>query len=515
MVSRRLFIGGSIATIGIASFTQFKGAEDQPLKDISFPHIDDPNAPKWSGMATSLPQEHEYIAKIEGKLPTHLNGTLYRNGPGLFERGNLRKRNLLDGDGMVQSFSFDGQQVKYKNKFVQTPKFIKEQEKNKFIYATWTTQAPGGRLNNLFAPLSQSQAGVSVMRVKNRLYALEDSQTPFELDPETLETIKSSDLGIEGAVYSAHPKQDSKTKDWVHFGLEYGKSIKLHLSIFDKNGIAKSHRILDYPSDSYIHDFFVTENYIVLNIHPAEISYYPFLSGIKSFAGSLEWKANKGNQVYVIPKDESQKPFILQAESRWMWHSLNAYEKNGEIIADFPGSEDMGNFLGEDPLSYSIMRGKTGKAEAAPIVRYIINVKNKTLRQETILKGRFEFPIVNPKLSCQSNRYGYFTEGNIGDSTSFYSKLSRVDMLSGSKDTYDFGAHQYCGEPIFVPKPGFTYNTEDKNEEGWLLSQVYNGKTRKSKLAIFEANNISDGPVAVVHLNHHVPISFHGMWHGA
>jgi hypothetical protein len=37
--------------------------------------------------------------RIEGKLPQGLAGALYRNGPGLFERGGLRKTHLLDGDG--------------------------------------------------------------------------------------------------------------------------------------------------------------------------------------------------------------------------------------------------------------------------------------------------------------------------------------------------------------------------------------------------------------------------------
>jgi all-trans-8'-apo-beta-carotenal 15,15'-oxygenase len=35
-----------------------------------------------------------------------LQGTLYRNGPGLFDRGGGRKRMLLDGDGMIQAYQF-------------------------------------------------------------------------------------------------------------------------------------------------------------------------------------------------------------------------------------------------------------------------------------------------------------------------------------------------------------------------------------------------------------------------
>jgi len=33
--------------------------------------------------------------EIEGKIPRELRGSLYRNGPGLFDRGGLRKPHLL------------------------------------------------------------------------------------------------------------------------------------------------------------------------------------------------------------------------------------------------------------------------------------------------------------------------------------------------------------------------------------------------------------------------------------
>src|ERR1700674_105769 len=37
------------------------------------------------------------IPTVEGLLPPELSGTLYRNGPGLFERDHYRKSTILDG----------------------------------------------------------------------------------------------------------------------------------------------------------------------------------------------------------------------------------------------------------------------------------------------------------------------------------------------------------------------------------------------------------------------------------
>ena len=42
-------------------------------------------------------------ARIVGKLPPSLRGNFFRNGPGLFERGDQRYHHWFDGDGMVHA----------------------------------------------------------------------------------------------------------------------------------------------------------------------------------------------------------------------------------------------------------------------------------------------------------------------------------------------------------------------------------------------------------------------------
>src|SRR5262245_40910693 len=46
--------------------------------------------------------------RIEGRLPSRLRGTLYRNGPARHQRGGERYGHRYDGDGMVQAFVFGG-----------------------------------------------------------------------------------------------------------------------------------------------------------------------------------------------------------------------------------------------------------------------------------------------------------------------------------------------------------------------------------------------------------------------
>jgi all-trans-8'-apo-beta-carotenal 15,15'-oxygenase len=156
-----------------------------------FPEFGDPARP-YLGLATSLREEYDYEARVEGKVPAELRGTLYRNGPGLFDRGGLRKRNILDGDGMVQAFRFHDGGVHYTNRFVRTAKFIAEAASGRFIYPSWSTQASGGIWANfLGAGRIKNRLGLRSIFERPTLRLFDEMGLPYELDPGTLETIGS------------------------------------------------------------------------------------------------------------------------------------------------------------------------------------------------------------------------------------------------------------------------------------------------------------------------------------
>ena len=60
---------------------------------------------------------------------------------------------------------------------------------------------------------------------------------------------------------------------------------------------------------------------------------------------------------------------------------------------------------------------------------------------------------------------------------------------------------------IFVPRA-----PDAGEDEGWLLSFVYDAKTDTSDLVIVAADDFTGDPVATVHLPQRVPFGFHGNW---
>jgi all-trans-8'-apo-beta-carotenal 15,15'-oxygenase len=511
MVTRRDFL--YLAGLAGVSLALPGCAVSPPLRRDRSPDSGDPSLP-YLALTESLREEFDYDARIEGVIPAELRGTLYRNGPGLFDRDGLRKRSFVDGDGMVQSFRFSADGVHFRNRFVRTSKFVEEEAASRFIVPTWSTQAPGGFLANFWgAGRIRSEAGVTVYPRNGRLYAFGEAALPYELDPETLATVGESRLGLPDGftTYAAHAKIDPLTGEWLHFGVWYGPTPMLHITVFDRNGGLRMHRAIPLPRYVYMHDWFVSDRHLIFNLHPVEFAFWGFLLGRRSMTDSLHWRPEQGNLVMVVDREGDGAPLILETPACFMWHSFNAWEKKGEIIADFIGYRNPDHFIGPDPVVSAAMAGRKGDhAFNGEVRRYLIDPAGRTIRQDVLDNGNYEWPRVNELHSCHGYRFGYMSKAGPGEF--FGTTVCRIDMRTGSIDSYDFGAGTYCSEPVFIPLPGGRYHPDSDAEPGWLMTEVYDSRTKKSSLALLRADRLSAGPVAAVYLRHHVPLSFHGWW---
>jgi carotenoid cleavage dioxygenase len=60
---------------------------------------------------------------------------------------------------------------------------------------------------------------------------------------------------------------------------------------------------------------------------------------------------------------------------------------------------------------------------------------------------------------------------------------------------------------VFVPA-----SSSSGEDEGWVLSYVYDGATKGSELLVLDAHDWGAAPVARVPLPRRVPFGFHGSW---
>ena len=105
----------------------------------------------WAKGYQSQPDEYSYwIDVIEGIIPSELQGTLFRNGPGRLEVNGQKIGHPFDGDGMICAITFNQGRAHFKNRYVHTEGYLKEQAAGKVLYRGFGTQKPGGWLANIF-----------------------------------------------------------------------------------------------------------------------------------------------------------------------------------------------------------------------------------------------------------------------------------------------------------------------------------------------------------------------------
>lgn len=464
-------------------------------------------APRWMTLLGATEEgARDYAPEVEGKLPAELRGSLYRNGPGRFERGGYRIKHLLDGDGLVQRLSFSESGVRYQNAFVRTEKFVTEEASGKRSQATWTTRKSDNWFDNVGGGVKGSQAGITIYPIHDRLIARDEFGPSYVIDPETLATGETMPFSNPNVTFKAHSKIDPQTGEWIVAGPAFGRTMHIHAEIYDPNFKLKREISFESPRTAYFHDFLVTQRFLIFVLHPCLFSPLPFLAGFKSFTDSLTWRPEAGNLIAVISRDGGAAQYF-EAPSAYMWHGLNAFDDGDGLVVDFVGFDEPDHFIGQDAFFNTVMDGRMGRAEAAgKIRRYRINRAAGTLAEEIIDAGNHEFPMMDFRGALQSQRIGYFTHNGLGV---FNSGVKRLDYASGQTRTFDFGADTHVGETVFVEKPGGAI------DEGWLLAQCLDGRSERTFFALFDANAPDDGPIAKIWLQHPVPISFHGAWKAA
>ena len=118
-----------------------------------------------------------------------------------------------------------------------------------------------------------------------------------------------------------------------------------------------------------------------------------------------------------------------------------------------------------------------------------------------------EFPRVDPRREGLANRYGYAVRYEAGPDTAAFNALVQYDLEKGSRSVHDFGPGRVPGEGVFAPD-----SADSAENEGWVLSLVYDESRNASELVILDGTNFEKPPVASIGLPQRVPFGFHGSW---
>uniref|UniRef100_A0A3B4Z9M5 Beta,beta-carotene 9',10'-oxygenase-like n=1 Tax=Stegastes partitus TaxID=144197 RepID=A0A3B4Z9M5_9TELE len=88
---------------------------------------------------------------IKGTIPTWINGSFLRNGPGKFEFGEDRYTHWFDGMAMMHRFHICEGNVTYNSRFLRSDSYVRNSEKNRIVVSEFGTLAMPDPCKNIFA----------------------------------------------------------------------------------------------------------------------------------------------------------------------------------------------------------------------------------------------------------------------------------------------------------------------------------------------------------------------------
>ncbi len=448
----------------------------------------DDASPYLEGNFAPLRTEYtEFDLEVTGQVPADLEGRLLRNGPNPVGDVDMSDHHWFLGDGMVHGIRLAGGAAQwYRNRYVGSTVV------GETLNRTFPGEVSGGTGPN-----------TNVIGHAGRTYAIVEAGTkPVELTYE-LETVRTN--GFEDSLlngYTAHPKYDPLTGEMHAMAYSYGELFdKVHYVVVGSDGVVSKTVPFSLPSMPMIHDMGLTQKFAVILDLPVAVDLDLALGG-SSFP--VRWFNEFDARVGLMPRtvatgEEADASIIwCSIDPCYAFHPLNSYDtEDGNVIVD----------ICVYPRLFDADRNGPFRDSLPKLERWTVNPQTNSVRRDVIDERFQEFPRVAGSALNVPYRFGYTTSVGNDQASWNFGETIKHDLVAGTSEVHDHGKTREAGEPVFVSRPNAT-----SEDDGWILTMVYDAADDKSDLVILDAANLTSDPVAIVHLPTRVPNGFHGNW---
>lgn len=429
--------------------------------------------------------------KVIGELPPDLSGMFVRNGPNP-QWTPIGRYHWFDGDGMLHAVRISNGKATYCNRYVRTRGFQIEQQTGKAI---WSGLLEPPQMDNPHGP-GKNTANTALVWHAGQMLALWEGGAPHAIKLPELDTIGEYTYnGKLVSAFTAHPKVDPVTGEMMFFGYSF-RPPYLQYSVVSSQGNLLQTVPIDLPMGVMMHDFAITEHYTIFMDLPMTLS----PERMKRGEPGLMFERDRPSRFGILPRHGNNSNIRwFESPACYVFHTLNAYEEGDEVVL-IACRMNSTNVLVPDE------KHSDPEADIPRLHQWRFNLNAGTVREEMLDDVASEFPRVNENLLGRKTQYGY-TAKSAKTVVALLDGLIKYDFSNGKSQTHKFGSRRYGGEAVFVPRPNTT-----AEDDGWLLTYVYDTTKETSELVIVNAQDMTTEPVARVLIPQRVPYGFHGAW---
>lgn len=452
--------------------------------------------------------------EIEGEIPAEINGAFFRAVPDNTHAPLFADDIALNADGMVARFNFTDGSVDFDIKWVETERYLAEKAARRRLF---------GQYRNPFTDdpsvegVDRTVANTTPVWHGGRLFMTKEDGRGYEINPHTLETAGKWDYygTLKSETFTAHPRIDEKTGELFFFGYEAGGlcSNEIAYGIADKDGNLISEQWFKQPYLATIHDFVITEKYVIWPIFPTTAD----LDRLK--AGGAHWAHEQDLESWlaVMPR------YGKVEDMRWIkgpvgvssFHQVNAYDDGDLVHIDLCLT---------DTNAFSFMREAGGihrqqQEIQGALTRWTIDLSKEDPQiEERPLGPPGDLPrLADVDQGRPYNRAWYLSMnpqggppmpgGPVGIN---FNALMRIEPGNGRLTVMGVPPGAAISEPAHVP-------SADPDHGGWLLTVIDmpnspNPSDYSSELWIVAADEVEKGPIAKVKTGLPLRSQVHGSW---
>ncbi|XP_042369279.1 beta-carotene oxygenase 1, like [Plectropomus leopardus] len=502
-------------------------------------------------------------AQVKGSLPSWLQGTLLRNGPGLFSVGKCEYNHWFDGMSLIHSFTFSNGEVAYRSKFLKSETYKRNIKADRIVVSEFGTMIYPDPCKNIFSrafthlsniiPDFTDNNLINIIRYGQDYYASSEVNYMNQIDPATLETVGRINYRNHIALNlaTAHPHYDSEGNTYnmgtaiMGLGLPKYVIFKVPADSSDKErnkpALRKVQQVCSIPMrstlyPSYFHSFGMTENYIVFVEQPFKLDIVKlataYFRGV-NWGSCLKFDKDDTTLFHVINRKTGKAVSTrFYGDAMVVFHHINAYEADGHVVFDLISYKNSNlydmfyiqnlrqgtsNFIESNkhfsppvcqrfvlPLSVhkDSPRGSNLVTLEDTMAQAVMQEDGDVYCQPDTLFEGLELPQINYSFNTKKYRYFY---GSRVEWSPHPNKIAKFDIVTRKHIEW---RQENCfpSEPVFIASPGAV-----EEDDGVILSSIVSSDPKISPfMLVLNAKNLEE--IARASIPTTVHMDLHGLF---
>ncbi|XP_065117638.1 beta,beta-carotene 15,15'-dioxygenase [Paramisgurnus dabryanus] len=460
-------------------------------------------------------------AEVEGLIPDWLEGTLIRNGPGLFSLGETSYNHWFDGMALLHNFTIKNGEVIYRSKYLRGDTYNSNMHAKRIVVSEMGTMAYPDPCKNIFSkvvtflshtiPDFTDNCANNIIKYGNDYHATSETNYIRKIDPVTLETQDKVDYMkyLPVNIVASHTHYDKEGNSYS-MGTSIAEKGKTKYTLFKVAGGSGSEAsptalknvevVCTVPcrsllTPSYYHSFGMTDNYFIFIEQPLKLDILKMATAYLrkvSWASCMKFHPEESTLIHLIDRKTGKEVGTkFYTGAMCVYHQVNAFEEDGHVVFDVIAYDDnslydvfyldklkdqiASNTVYCKPMCKRFVLPLSDKGEMGEDLVKLKYTKasavkekdGKVLCQGEVLFDGVELPRINYNFNGMKYRYAYTC---CVDVSPVAGKILKLDVETKQKIEWT-EENCFSSEPVFIPRP----NAVDE-DDGVVLASVISCK---------------------------------------